>query len=219
MKKLMTMALCAAMVFSATACSISTDETTKKTREDSAQTEDHKSSDEDETEIHITTAESESSERETATEPEVTGDRVAFSTTDRDGNVYDDSIFADYDLIMINFWEPWCGPCVGEIPDIEKLYENYSDEGLLVIGVYSETTMEDDVDEILRDSNVTYPILKYTSEFDKYQSGYVPTTILVDRNGYIIDTGESYQGIDSTLIVGSKSYKEWEALVKEYLGN
>ena len=146
------------------------------------------------------------------------GGSVSFSTTDRSVKVYDESIFSGYELTMINFWEPWCGPCVGEILDIEKLYEKYSDKGLLVIGVYSENTVEDEVDEILASGNVTYPILTYSSVFDKYQSGYVPTTILVDKNGNIIDTGESYEGIDSTLIVGSRTYSEWEALITKYLG-
>ena len=59
--------------------------------------------------------------------------------------------------------------------------------------------------------------MRYTSDFDKYQSGYVPTTILVDRNGNIIDTGVSYEGIDSTLIVGSKSYQEWADLIEDLL--
>ena len=164
------------------------------------------------------TEDTEESSEETAASI-VTGDKVTFSTVDRDGNTVDDSVFAEHDLTLINFWEPWCGPCVGEIPDLELLYENYSDEGLLIIGVYSEEYMEDDVDAVLSDSGVTYPVLRYTSEFDIYQSGYVPTTILVDRNGNIIDTGESYEDLDSTLIVGSRTYDEWEDIVTLYLGD
>ena len=166
------------------------------------------------------TRETEESEETTETSSDtVTGDPVIFSTVDRDGNTYDESIFSDYELTVINFWEPWCGPCVGEMPDIEKLYENYSDKGVLVIGVYSEDNMEEDVDAVLSESGITYPILRYTADFDQYQSGYVPTTILVDSNGNIIDTGEVYlDGADSTLIVGANSYSEWKDLVNRYLG-
>lgn len=219
MKKLTAVLLCAAMLFTAASCDLSTDETTKKTRDtEQVETEDDKKHEGEETENETeTTSQEQIGEESEMTQAAVTGDRVVFSTTDRNGKSYDDSIFADYDLVMINFWEPWCGPCVGEIGDIEKLYETYKDKGLLVIGVYSETTMEDDVDSILSSNNVNYPILRYTSDFDKYQSGYVPTTIFVDKNGNIIDTGVSYQGIDSTLIVGSKTYGEWEALVTRYL--
>ena len=147
-----------------------------------------------------------------------TGGNVTFTAYDRNGTAYDESIFAQYELTMINFWEPWCGPCVGEIPDLEKIYEEYSDKGLLIIGVYSEDTMEDEVDEILSSSGVTYPVLRYDAAFDKYKTGYVPTTIFVDRNGNIIDTGITYQDIDGTTLVGSRTFDEWEELVRKYLG-
>ncbi len=197
------------MVLAFASCSMST---TKKETTTTKRIEKNKDDDE-EKDIEETAKDS---EQEDASES--TGNKVTFSTTDRDGNTFDSSLFADQDLTLINFWEPWCGPCVSEIPDLQKLYDNYADQGLLVIGVYSEENMEEDVDIVLSDSGVTYPILKYTSAFDIYQSGYVPTTILVDRQGNIIDTGNSYEGLDSTLIVGSRSYSDWEDIVTPYLG-
>ena len=112
---------------------------------------------------------------------------------------------------MINFWEPWCGPCVNEMPDIEKLYENYKDMGLQVVGVYSETSMENDVTQILKDSKIQYLILNYTSEFDQFQTGYVPTTIFVNRNGQVVTLPDGEQSV-----IGSQSYDEWATTV-EYL--
>lgn len=135
-----------------------------------------------------------------------------FKTTDRDGKEYDESIFSSNKLTMINFWEPWCGPCVSEIPDLERLYEAYKDKGFQIIGVYSETHMESDVDGILEKGKVSYPILKYTSEFDVFQTGYVPTTIFVDSKGHIIKMED---GAGS--VIGSNSYEGWEAIIKNYL--
>ena len=89
----------------------------------------------------------------TGTVPATFSPDFTFSTTDRDGNTYDERIFSSGMLTMVNFWEPWCGPCVNEMPDIEKLYENYKDMGLQVVGVYSETSMENDVTQILKDYN------------------------------------------------------------------
>lgn len=211
MKRFVSVVLCISMLMAFTSCGASS---TKEKDEEKDRIEENEDDKKEEDETEETSEESE----ETVAS-EASGDSVIFSTTDRDGNAYDDSIFADYELTLINFWEPWCGPCVGEMPDLETLYENYSDKGLLVIGVYSEAGMEADVDAILEDSGITYPILRYTPEFDAYQSGYVPTTILVDSNGNIIDTGEvSLDGADSTLIVGANSYSEWEDLVNRYLG-
>ena len=130
-----------------------------------------------------------------------------FETTDRSGNVYNENIFAGHKLTILNFWEPWCGPCVGEMPDLQKLYTNYSGKGLNIIGVYATQGMEEDVDSVLRSAGVTFTILRYTGVFDAFQTGYVPTTILVDGSGQVV--GET--------IIGSQSYEEWEALIAEFL--
>ena len=213
MKRFISVMLCISMLAAFTSCNASS---AKEKEDEKERIEEEEETDMEDDEEEETTSATTS---ETAAFVPVTGDSVIFSTTDRDGNTYDESIFADYELTLIHFWEPWCGPCVGELPDLEELYEKYADQGLLVIGVYSEEGMEADVDEILEDSGITYPILRYTSEFDGYESGYVPTTILVDRNGNIIDTGiDDYEGVDSTLIVGAHSYSEWEGLVELYLG-
>ena len=135
-----------------------------------------------------------------------------FKTTDRDGSEYDERVFSSYKLTMINFWEPWCGPCVSEMPDLGRLYESYKDKGFQIIGVYSETTMENEISEILKSGNISYLVLHYTSEFDRFQTGYVPTTVFVDGKGHIIKMSD---GTDS--VIGSKSYEEWEAIIKQYL--
>ena len=112
---------------------------------------------------------------------------------------------------MINFWEPWCPPCVGEMPDLQKLSEKYADRGFQILGVYSEKTMESEVDELIQKSGVAYPLLRYVSDFDRFQSGYVPTTVFVDKQGHILSVnGEQ-------LIVGSNSLEGWSAIVEGLL--
>lgn len=135
-----------------------------------------------------------------------------FKTTDRAGNTYDESIFASAKLTMINFWEPWCGPCVKEMPDLELLYEAYKDKGFQIIGVYSETHMESEVAGILKNKNISYPILNYTDEFARFNTGYVPTTVFVDGNGHIIKMDDGAESI-----VGSNTYEGWETIIKQYL--
>lgn len=134
---------------------------------------------------------------------------LSFRTTDREGNPWDERVFADSSLTMLNFWEPWCGPCVREMPDLQKLAETYADRGFRILGVYSTPGMEEDVDKVLESTGVTYPILHRTADFDLFQSGYVPTTVFVDADGHVVG-GQLY--------VGSRSYEAWEALVLELLG-
>lgn len=130
--------------------------------------------------------------------PEQTG--FVFSTTDRDGNAWDQTAFADNRVVMVNFFEPWCGPCVSEMPELERLYQDYKDKGVLLIGVYAT---EEGVDDVLARTGVTYPILHYAEAFDALQTGYVPTTVFFNSTGEIVGETE----------IGAHSYDEWAAIL------
>ena len=144
--------------------------------------------------------------------PEEDGyDGLVFSTVDRGGETWDQSVFLSHKLTMINFWEPWCGPCVGEMADLQRLQDTYAERGLLILGVYRTPDAEEDVDAVLSYTGVTYPILHYTQEFDAFESGYVPTTIFVDGEGRVIGEGSS------ALYIGSNSFEGWAAVVEDLL--
>ena len=132
---------------------------------------------------------------------------LRFRTTDREGNAVDESILRGQRLVMLNFWEPWCPPCVKEMPDLERLYEDYRDRGFLILGIYSAEGQEADVDKVLEDSSTSYPILRYSKDFDSFKTGYVPTTLFVDGEGTIL----------SELLVGSRDYAGWEELLANTL--
>ena len=132
---------------------------------------------------------------------------IKFTTTDLDLFNWDDTCFANAKVTMINLWAYWCGPCVGELPELNKLSEEYADKGFQLFGLtYPEEEREnrETVDEL----GLTYQMLLYTDDFDSYMdSGYLPTTIFVDSNGHVI--GEP--------MIGSRSYEEWKELIEEYL--
>ena len=64
-----------------------------------------------------------------------------------------------------------------------------------------------DVDAVLQSCATSYPILHYTESFDRFQTGYVPTTVFLDGAGKTLHEP----------IPGSKDYAGWEALVLKYL--
>lgn len=130
-----------------------------------------------------------------------------FSTTDFEGNPVTEQILAGHSLTILNFWEPWCGPCVGEMPDLQKLSQEYADKGVQVIGVFATPDSDEDVQAVLDRTGVTYPILRYTDEFDFLQTGYVPTTVIIGSSG----------GIVKDSFAGAMDYDSWVELIEELL--
>ena len=128
-----------------------------------------------------------------------------FSTTALDGTAADESILEGHALTMINFFEPWCPPCVAELPELERLYETYAPEGFQILGVFSS---EEGVEKVLAEASVSYPILRYTQAFDAFQTGYVPTTVFVNERGELVGQTQ----------IGANSYEGWETIIKELLG-
>jgi thiol-disulfide isomerase/thioredoxin len=146
---------------------------------------------------------------ETTTEAQTTvrsGRKFSFSTTDMRGNSVTLDNYSDAKLIMINIWEPWCGPCVREMPDLQKLYDNYKSKGFLILGVASSPA--EDVNSVVSDFGITYPILARSDHFNAFATGSVPTTVFLDSEGYVL-TPEPF--------VGSRSYEAWEDITIELL--
>ena len=134
--------------------------------------------------------------------------KIVFDTTDIDDNPVSTADYSDAKLVMLNFWEPWCGPCVGELPDLARLYEDYKDKGLVILGIYSELDMTEEAKDLQSQSGITYPILHFDEEFRDLHILYVPTTYFTDGEGNAL-TPEPY--------IGSRSYDDWAQIVEEIL--
>lgn len=136
-----------------------------------------------------------------------------FNTKTLDGKEISDKIFKDHKLTMVNIWATYCSPCIEEMPELQKLYEEVKDEGIHVIGIVSDTPDVDNeelakkilakkgvkFDNIIPDERILDGILKDISG--------VPTTFFVDNEGNII--GE--------FIVGSNSIEEFKKEIQDRL--
>ena len=88
--------------------------------------------------------------------------------------------------VLINFWASWCPPCRNEMPAIQQVYEEYRDEGFIVLAVNSQE-QDARVAAFAEPLGLTFPILidRDGSVFDDYQVAALPTTFFVDRAGVI----------------------------------
>lgn len=89
-------------------------------------------------------------------------------------------------VVLINFWASWCGPCRQEMPHLDALQKKYETLGFTVFGVNVEQDRKM-ADQVLRDIPVTFPILfdENNTVSELYDVDAMPATVLVDRNGDI----------------------------------
>jgi len=88
------------------------------------------------------------------------------------------------EVVMLNFWASWCGPCRKEMPLLEKIHKKYKRLGFTLLGVNVEENSKA-AKNYLKDVKVSFPILfDTTNKTSKlYNVSAMPTTILIDRNG------------------------------------
>jgi len=87
-------------------------------------------------------------------------------------------------VLLVNFWASWCGPCRQEMPLLENLYRRYAKLGFTVLGVNVDTDSTK-ANHYLKDISVSFPIVYDTSNAvsKTYNVNAMPTTVIVDRNG------------------------------------
>lgn len=98
------------------------------------------------------------------------------------------------EVVMINFWASWCGPCRQEMPKLEELYARYKPLGFTILGV----NIEEDSSKakaLLKDIQVSFPVLfDDQNEVSRlYQVAAMPSTVLVDRDGNMRYLHKGYQ--------------------------
>ena len=144
-----------------------------------------------------------------------------FETKGVDGKDYTEKVFSDYDLTLVNIFTTWCSPCVNEIPELEKLYEEMKDKGVGVVGVVLDTVGDDGKQDdatvkkagVLQEkTKASYPFLIPDSTMMNGRLNGIsafPETFFVDKDGNIV--GETYSG--------SHSLDEWKEIGEKELAN
>lgn len=87
-------------------------------------------------------------------------------------------------VVLINFWASWCGPCRQEMPLLQDIQKKYSPLGFTVFGVNVDKDSSL-ANKILKDIPVSFPIL-YDPQgkvSQLYDIDAMPTTVIVDRDG------------------------------------
>ena len=106
-----------------------------------------------------------------------------FTGQDLEGNAISLSDFKGQ-VVVVNFWATWCGPCRNEIPHLEALYQRYKSKGVAVIGVNAESDLA--AVKQFAAASISYPVvLNSASQFQAYGVQGIPCTYYVDREGFV----------------------------------
>jgi peroxiredoxin len=89
-------------------------------------------------------------------------------------------------VVMINFWATWCGPCRQEMPLLDELYTRYERVGFSLLGVNIDEDSRRAM-QMIEDLGVSFPVLfDARKEVSKlYEVEAMPVTVLVDREGNV----------------------------------
>ena len=98
------------------------------------------------------------------------------------------------DIMLINFWASWCGPCIQEMPQLDKLAQKYQPLGVQVWGVNVENDPSA-ANAYLNKVNVEFPILfdLDNSVSKAYRVEAMPTTVILDKNGTVRSVHRGYK--------------------------
>jgi thiol-disulfide isomerase/thioredoxin len=130
----------------------------------------------------------------TTTQGDIPAPQKGFLAPDFQLETFDHETYRLSDLrgkpVLINFWASWCPPCRSEMPAIQKVYDEYRDQGFEVLAVNS--THQDNLGDAITFAQIrrlTFPILldRNGSVGNLYEIRSLPTTFFVDSEGIIQD--------------------------------
>ena len=111
-------------------------------------------------------------------------------------------------VLLIDFFASWCHPCVESIPHLIELNRKYGKEGLNVLGL-SLDEEKDELIDFISPKKLNYPVALANEELQiRYGLRSVPTLILIDKKGIVVDI---YTGLSE------RSAKNIEATIKRLL--
>lgn len=93
-------------------------------------------------------------------------------------------------LTLINFWATWCGPCVEELPALEKLYSRLKEKGFTILAINADENPDEVLPSFLKSQPLSFPIFtdKEGVLSNKFSVSGLPFSLIIDKDGKIIDT-------------------------------
>lgn len=108
-----------------------------------------------------------------------------FAMADMNGTTHSFRAAPDARVLLLDFWATWCSPCVRDLPETQRLFDEYGDEGLKVLTISGES--EEIVRPFIRENDYTFPVLLDTEGFARmvFDVYAIPQYFVIDRRGVV----------------------------------
>ena len=126
-----------------------------------------------------------------------------FKTENLDGDLVELNAEVGDGPILLSFWATWCKPCIEELKEYKKIYEEYKDKGfkMFAISTDDERTVAK-VKPFVKSKNFKFPVLLDTNSdvARLYYAQSVPYSVILDKKGYIIYSHLGYMRGDEVKV-------------------
>jgi thiol-disulfide isomerase/thioredoxin len=125
-------------------------------------------------------------------------------------------------IVMLDFWATWCGPCIGEIPNMKKAYANWHDQGFDILGVsFDRADMDEKILAFLDKNELPWPQIYEGKMWDTtlghmHDVSGIPFVLLVDGDsGEILATARQLRGPGLSDFIRQELEKKFKIKLEE----
>lgn len=116
-------------------------------------------------------------------------------------------------VLLVNFWATWCGPCIAELPALQSLHDKLKDRGFRVVGVAIDDSPEN-IREAVSKNHITYPVVldEEGKSKRKFEIKGMPESFVLDAEHKVLVIQDPADGTPVTKIIGPREWDQIHAL-------